>query len=67
MNDARIKQCAHCKAPIVWLHTQNLSPMPVDAATVKPEDRLYDHKRHVSHFATCTDPGKFRKRRYPPL
>jgi hypothetical protein len=37
--------------------------IPIDAATVLPEDVNLELPRHVSHFATCPDADKFRRRR----
>ena len=36
--------------------------MPVDADTVEADDETYEHGRHVSHFGTCPDADKWRKR-----
>jgi hypothetical protein len=49
----------------VFLPTANGKSMPVDAETVEETDDAFDHKRHVSHFATCDQPGKFRKPKEP--
>lgn len=35
---------------------------PVNADTVTEDDRELDLSRHVSHFATCPDSKKFRKK-----
>jgi hypothetical protein len=59
----RIDACGSCKAPIVWLMTKNLKPMPVNADTVKPEDTRFDHLRHTSHFATCPNAVDHRRRK----
>lgn len=60
----RESRCTSCRAAIVWLRTVNGNRMPVDAATVKPDDTEYNGKAgHVSHFATCPDAAKHRRPR----
>lgn len=54
------EQCRSCGAPIVWLPTRTGKTMPVDMATVRPGDALFDHTRHVSHFATCPQADTWR-------
>jgi hypothetical protein len=60
-----VTNCRSCDAKIVWLKTAKGKSMPVDAATVEEGDELFDHKRHVSHFATCPDAARYRKRSEP--
>lgn len=48
---------------MVWFKTDAGKNMPVDAATVLPEDLVLELPRHVSHFATCPDADKFRRKR----
>lgn len=57
-----VAHCRSCNAEIVWLKTSKDKPMPVDKATVKEGDTHYDSTRHVSHFATCKDANKWRKK-----
>ena len=38
------------------LHPGTLQP-------VGPDDLEFDHKRHTSHFATCPEADRFRRRR----
>jgi len=45
--------CRACGHPIVFVLTSKNKRMPVDAE---------GEKRGQSHFATCTDPKRFRKR-----
>lgn len=54
--------CRSCHAEIVWLKTKTDKLIPVDKATVKEGDTNYDSTRHVSHFATCKDANKWRKK-----
>jgi len=55
-------ECRSCGAPIVWVKTQAKKSMPVDAHTYDAEDGLaFNHKKHVSHFATCPNADKHRK------
>lgn len=56
-------KCRSCGAPIVWFKTSAGKKIPVDAATVEPEDQQLQLPRHVSHFATCPDADKFRRKR----
>jgi hypothetical protein len=62
-------KCRSCGAYIVWLKTSTGKNMPVDAdsldeAEIEHGERpVFDAKEgHISHFATCPDAGKFRKR-----
>jgi hypothetical protein len=61
-HERRIVRCGSCQAKIIWLLTKNLKPMPVDADAVLPADTKYDHKRHVSHFATCPNAAHHRRK-----
>lgn len=63
----QIKHCRACDAPIVFFKTASGRAIPIDAATVKPGDQLYDPGRHVSHFKTCTDPKRFSRKASPKL
>lgn len=55
-----VKRCRACDAPIVFLRTKAGKLMPVDAGAVLHDDYQFDHKRHVSHFATCPEAATFR-------
>jgi hypothetical protein len=59
----RITRCTSCQAPIVFLTTKRGSNMPVDADSVKPEDRDYEAGRHIPHFAVCPHASQHRKPR----
>jgi len=48
-----ITRCKSCQARIVWLMT---------ADTVEADDETYEHGRHVSHFGTCPDADKWRRK-----
>ena len=66
-------KCRSCDTEIAFVETRSGSQMPVDADSLDDEDieilgrvgeRLqYEHGRHVSHFATCPDAYKFRRKR----
>ncbi len=65
-------KCRSCGAYIVWLKTKAGKTMPVDADSVDDADApvgagekpLFDaNAGHVSHFATCPNADKHRKRR----
>lgn len=56
--------CRTCPALVVWLKTKLGKQMPVNAGTVLPGQTEYDPKLgHVSHFATCPNSAKHRKRK----
>jgi hypothetical protein len=52
-HERRVTRCRSCQARIIWLKTAAAMNMPTDADTVEPQDTVYEHGRHVSHFATC--------------
>ena len=62
-HERRITRCRSCNAKIIWFETDAGKKMPVDADTVEADDDELDLERHVSHFATCRDAGKWRKQR----
>lgn len=59
----RVTPCTSCSASIVFLRTSTGKVMPVDAATVLPEDDVFDPKRHKSHFASCPNSAQHRRPR----
>jgi hypothetical protein len=59
----KIEHCRSCKAPVVWLKASTGKAMITNAETVKDGDVLFDMKAgHVSHWATCPDAAKWRKK-----
>lgn len=56
-------KCRSCQAEIVFLKTASGKLMPVDASSVRAGDATFDSKRHVSHFATCSNSAQHRKPR----
>jgi hypothetical protein len=58
-------RCRSCTKLIVWFKTAAGKRMPVNAESTQPTDRAdqLDLKRHVSHFATCTEADDWRKSR----
>ncbi len=62
-HERRITRCRSCRAQIVWFETPRGKRMPVDAATVEPDDQELDLSRHVSHFATCPNSAQHRRSR----
>lgn len=62
-HERRIVRCRSCRARIIWFKTAAGKNMPVDADTVEPDDEELDLERHVSHFSTCPQAGKWRKPR----
>ena len=61
--DLRTVLCTSCGAQMIFLSTNTGRRMPVNADTVSPEDTEFDPTRHKSHFASCTNPNKYRKKR----
>jgi DNA-directed RNA polymerase subunit RPC12/RpoP len=62
-HERRIVRCKACRARIVFLQSpSSAKQVPVDADTVEADDEVYEHGRHVSHFSTCSNPERFRKR-----
>lgn len=57
----KIVPCGHCRKQIVFLRTARGRTMPVDADTVGDDDKLFDYKKHKSHFADCPAAAVFRK------
>jgi hypothetical protein len=64
-HERRITRCKStgCNAKIIWLETESGRNIPVDADTVEPEDELYEHDRHASHWGTCKSAQQFRRPR----
>lgn len=58
----RITKCRSCRADIIWLATASGKFMPVDVGTNNSE-LVFDAKVHTSHFATCPDAAKHRKKK----
>ena len=56
-----ISKCRSCDAPIVWLKTKNGKNIPVNANTVEEGDKIFEIKRHKSHFNTCPQATAWRK------
>lgn len=62
-HERRIVRCRACRQRIIFLETATGKTMPCDADSVEPEDTIYEHGRHISHFSTCKDPDRFRRPR----
>jgi len=56
-------RCRSCDQYIVFLPTASDKTMPVDAESVAEGDEEFNPKVHVSHFSTCPEADKFRKRK----
>lgn len=59
-----------CKIKIIMLLTKNGKKIPVDYDSLTTEDKyemlhgakiIYRKNEHMTHFATCTEPNRFRK------
>lgn len=59
-------ECTGCGKGIVWLKTKAGNNMPVDIETTIKEDTEFDPKRHISHFATCSQANMFRRKTNAP-
>ena len=63
-HERRIVRCRACNKRIIFLQSETSDrKVPTDADSVEPADAIFVWGRHISHFATCTDPGRFRKTR----
>ena len=75
MNQARSNKCRQCGAKIVWCLTKNEKWIPVDMISLPEDDKAllidrwregdntplrFNPEKHISHFATCTKPERFR-------
>jgi hypothetical protein len=60
---ARVRSCRSCSAPIIWLRTVKGKKMPVDASSVTGDETLFEYGKHVSHFSTCPNSEKHRRRK----
>ncbi len=59
----RLATCKSCGEYIVWVKTEAGKNMPVDADSFdEGDDLLWDPDKHISHFATCPNADKHRKR-----
>jgi len=59
----KISRCKSCGEEIVWLKTKSNYNIPVDYETgFDMSAEIFDSKTMVSHFATCKDAGKWRKK-----
>lgn len=65
-----IKTCGTCKKEIVYTITRKGASMPTDLNSIPPDEVEKIKKgekinfrfgEHISHFSTCSDPGKYRK------
>lgn len=56
-------KCSSCGSEIIFLKTAAGKAMPVDyLPTIQPGE-VFDHKKHTSHFATCPDAQRFRRKK----
>ena len=63
-----ISTCKGCGLHVMWVKTAKGKAMPVDlfdkvtGMQLDEKAELYDPKTMTSHFATCKDAAKFRKK-----
>ena len=55
--------CKACGKKIVFLRTEKGSVIPVDAETTDAADEYYDKERHTTHFITCPEAARFKKKK----
>jgi hypothetical protein len=53
--------CRSCGAAIVFLRTKGGKSIPVNAATVKPGEQVFDAEIHRTHFADCPNAKQHRQ------
>jgi hypothetical protein len=58
----RIRRCGSCGAAVIWFTTRNGRPMPVNAESVHALDSQLELPRHISHFATCPNAARHRRK-----
>lgn len=59
-----ISKCRSCGADIVWMKTKKGKNIPVDYDhTNDPETTVFDPDTMTTHFETCPDADKFRRRK----
>ena len=56
-----MSSCRSCRASIIWMKTVNGKNMPVNWTEEAQGDKVFDHKKHVSHYATCPNAAQHRK------
>lgn len=56
-----MSQCKSCKSKIIWVKTNGGKRMPVDWREDLEGDKIFDPKRHISHFSSCIDADNWRK------
>lgn len=61
-SDAGGPRCESCQAPIIWLKTVSGKNMPVDRAPGVNSTMVFDGDKHTSHFATCPNAAKHRRK-----
>ena len=60
--ESRCRSCRSCSAPIIWLKTKNFKKIPVDYDSVEGMEMMFEPGKHVSHFATCPNASKHRRK-----
>jgi len=60
--DGAVRKCRACNADVLfWTHPTTRNTLPLDVKGAIPADEP-GYKLMESHFATCTNPGRFRRR-----
>lgn len=58
-----LSHCHSCCEEIYWMKTDSGKNMPVDAeSVVDKEAEIFAPEQMVSHFSTCKDTDKWRKK-----
>lgn len=58
-----VTKCKACGKFIVFLKTRHGRPIPCDAITVDRGETEFIKEKHRTHFQTCPEAAKFRKRK----
>jgi len=58
-----IQHCRSCNAEILFVETAKGHMMPVNYKPEFENDKEYDKTKHISHFSTCPEADKFRKKK----
>ena len=55
--------CRSCGKAMIWMTTKLGKSMPIDAESYTAGDLEFDAAKHRSHFATCPNADRHRKKK----
>ena len=61
MNNPQVTKCSSCDADIAFALSAKGKYIPIDLNTWEGE-KTFDYSKHISHFATCPNAAKHRKK-----